>query len=324
VIRLKIVLLSTGGTIASKKNPETGRYMAGAMTGEELASLCELPDHMDIEVESVLQVPSNQMNFEYFIPLKQKIEEVFQDKEVDGIVVTHGTDTMEETAYFLDLTIADERPVVMTGSQRVPDALGSDAYPNVRQAILVAGHADSRSAGTLVLFNERIYAARHVMKYHASNLDGFMSPGYGYLGTVDEDQVYFYQKPLRRGTYAIGDTLPDVEIVKSYAGAKGWFVTSALEAGAKGLILEGTGRGHVAPPMMEAIRAAAGKGMTIVITSGTLEGEVHTVYDFAGSAHEMQETGVILARDDASRKARVKLAVLLAAGERDIAGKFSR
>lgn len=319
---MKVVLLSTGGTIASKKNPETGRYVSGALTGEELASLCELPEDIDVQVETVFQVPSNQMNFEYFIILKQKIEEIFQDEDVDGIVVTHGTDTMEETAYFLDLTIADKRPVVMTGSQRVPDALGSDAYPNVRQAILVASDANSRDAGTLVLFNERIFAARHVTKYHASNLDGFKSPGYGYLGTVDEDRVYFYQKPLYRETYTIGEHLPDVEIVKSYAGAKGWFVTGALEAGAKGLILEGTGRGHVAPPMMEAITEAVQKGMKIVLTSTTEEGAVHTVYDFPGSVYEMQHAGVILATDDASKKARVKLAVLLAAGVEDIASKF--
>lgn len=318
----KIVLLSTGGTIASKKNPETGLYTAGALTGEELAELCDLPQGINLVVETVFQIPSNRMNFEKFVVLKNKIEQVFESKEVDGIVITHGTDTLEETSYFLDLTISDERPVVLTGSQRVPDALGSDAYTNLRHAILAASSDDSHSMGVLTVFNERIFSPRHLLKQHASNVDGFTSPGFGYLGIVDQDRVYFYQKPLHKEHYAIGSELPVVDIIKCYGGSDGKFVQCALESGSKGIVLEAMGRGHVPPPMVEHIADAIKKGMKVVLTSSAAEGEVRTVYDFAGSAFDLKNNGVIYGKDYDSKKARVKLAVLLSAGIENLQEKF--
>lgn len=318
----KVVLLSTGGTIASKKNPKTGLFTAGALTGEELANLCDLPQGIDISVETVFQIPSNQMNFQKFIVLKKKIKQVFENKEVDGIVVTHGTDTLEETSYFLDLTISDERPVVLTGSQRVPNALGSDAYTNLRHAILVASNDHSRDMGVLTVFNERIFSPRYLIKQHASNVDGFASPGFGYLGIVDQDRVYFHQKPLRREYYPVDSQLPVVDIIKCYGGSDARFVRCSWESGAKGIVLEAMGRGHVPPSMVEEIANVIKKGMKVILTSSAAEGEVYTVYDFAGSAFDLKNNGVIFGKDYDSKKARIKLAVLLSAGVENLQEKF--
>ena len=314
----KIVMLSTGGTIASKRNPETGLLTAGVMTGEELSQKCDLPAYIDVEVISVFQIPSNHMTFKHLTALKERIEEVFESKDVDGVVVTHGTDTLEETAYFLDLVISDERPVVVTGSQRGPEAAGTDAFVNLKQSILLAAWPECKDIGTVVVFNERIFSARYVKKKHASNVDGFTSFGFGYLGIVDQDTIFIYQKPLRRETYTLNTELPSVELIKCSLGSDGKFIDCAAEHGAKGIIVEAPGRGHAPPFILESVKRATEQGIYVLLTTSAEEGEVKTVYDFPGSAWSQQNLGVLLAGDYDSKKARIKLAVLLAAEVKDI------
>lgn len=309
-----IVLLTTGGTIASKRNPETGLLSAGALTGEELAEMCKLPDGMDVTVESVFQVPSNQMNPTRLSQLKEKIETVLSDSKVDGVVVTHGTDTLEESAYYLDLTIANEKPIVITGSQRGPMELGTDAMVNIRQSILAAASDHLKGFGTVVLFNERLFSARYVKKVHASNVDGFHSEGYGYLGTVDQEIVTVYQKPVHRENYQLKQDFPIVDIISFYSGADGRFIKTSISSGAKGIILEGAGRGHVSPEMVPAIEEAVKKDIIVVLTTRSGEGEVRHVYDFAGSVFDLTNKGVFIGKDYDSKKARIKLGVMLAAG----------
>ncbi len=309
-----IVLLTTGGTIASKPNPETGLLSSGALTGEELAEMCNLPDEINLTVESIFQVPSNQMNPEKLFRLKGRIETLLTDSQIDGVVVTHGTDTLEETAYYLDLTISNDKPIVVTGSQRGPFELGTDAMVNIRQSILAAASKKLRDFGTVVLFNERLFSARYVKKVHASNVDGFTSEGYGYLGTVDQEIVTIYQKPLYRESYRLKRDYPVIDIIPFYLGVDDRFVKASISSGARGMILEGSGRGHVSPEMVPAIEEAVNKGLIVVLTTKSGEGEVRHVYDFSGSVFDLTNKGVIIGRDYDSKKARIKLAVMLAAG----------
>lgn len=310
----KVILLTTGGTIASKPNKVSGKLVAGELTGEELASMCNLPDEIEVIVESVFQKASIHISFEDLVILKNKIESYFEDDQVSGIVVTHGTDTLEETAYFLDLTIKDERPVVVTGSQRSPEDLGSDVYINLRHAIFSACAEDLKGAGAVVVFNERIFAARYVKKEHASNIQGFNAFGFGYLGIIDNDEVHVFQKPLKREYYCLDAPIPQVEIIKCYIGADGKFIKAAREAGVAGIVLEGVGRGQVAPKMMEEIEKALSAGIVLVITTSAEEGAVYTTYDYLGSAYDLYQKGVILGSDNDSKKARIKLAVALSSG----------
>ncbi|MBH0229610.1 asparaginase [Halobacillus yeomjeoni] len=308
----KVVLLTTGGTIASVPNEESGKLSSGALTGEELARMLKLPTDIDVTIESVFQKPSMHIAFEDLLLLKEKIEHYFQDPSISGVVVTHGTDSLEESAYFLDLTIDSSRPVVITGSQRSPGEMGSDAYINLRHAIYSACSKDLHDAGAVVVFNERIFPAKYVKKEHASNIQGFNAFGFGYLGIIDNDEVHIYQKPIKRENYDVVKEIPRVDIVKTYSGADGTFIKAARERGAKGIILEGVGRGQVAPGMMPEIIKAIEDGITLVVTTTSEEGSVYTTYDYLGSAYDLYKHGVIMGDDDDSKKARIKLAVILA------------
>nr|WP_157130903.1 asparaginase [Halobacillus mangrovi] len=308
----KVVLLTTGGTIASVPNEESGKLSSGALTGEELAEMLKLPTDIDVIIESVFQKPSMHIDFQDLLFVKEKIEEYFKDDAVAGVVVTHGTDSLEESAYFLDLTVDDNRPVVITGSQRSPGEMGSDAYINLRHAIYTACSPDLHNAGAVVVFNERIFPAKYVKKEHASNIQGFNAFGFGYLGIIDNDEVHIYQKPIKREVYDVVSYIPRVDIVKTYSGADGTFIKASRESGARGIILEGVGRGQVAPGMMGEIIRSIDEGVTIVITTTSEEGSVYTTYDYLGSAYDLYKHGVILGDDDDSKKARIKLAVILA------------
>lgn len=308
----KVVLITTGGTIASKANKDSGKLSSGALTGEELAAMCNLPEDIEVIVDSAFQKASIHITFEDLVTLKNKIETYYKDENVSGIVVTHGTDTLEETAYFLDLTINDTRPIIVTGSQRSPEDLGSDVFINLRHAIYSACSKDLIGAGTVVVFNERIFAAKYVKKEHASNIQGFNSFGFGYLGIIDNDVVHIFQKPVKRETYELLTEIPQVDIIKCYIGANGKFIKAARDSGVQGIVLEGVGRGQVAPEMMEEIVKAIEAGIIVVITTSAEEGAVYTTYDYKGSAYDLYNSGVILGSDYDAKKARIKLAVALA------------
>jgi L-asparaginase len=307
----KVILITTGGTIASKPNTTSGKLASGAISGEELAAMCKLPEDIEVIVDPIFQKPSVHINFEDLVTLKEKIENYYKDPSVDGVVVTHGTDTLEETAYFLDLTIADERTVVITGSQRAPGDLGSDVYINMRHAIYSACAEDLRGAGAVVVFNERIFPAKYVKKEHASNIQGFNAFGFGYLGIIDNDKVHVYQKPIKRENYKVKSAVPEVDIIKCYIGANGKFIKAARESGVSGIVLEGVGRGQVAPEMMTEIEQAISDGIQVIITTSAEEGAVYTTYDYHGSAYDLFEKGVVMGSDYDSKKARIKLAVVL-------------
>ncbi|WP_054753183.1 asparaginase [Piscibacillus salipiscarius] len=309
--------MTTGGTIASKPNENSGKLTSGAMTGEELASLCELPDEIQVEVDSAFQKPSVHLTANDWVLLKNKIEFYFENPEVDGVVITHGTDTLEETAYFLDLTINDPRPIVVTGSQRSISDLGSDVYINLRHAIYSACSEDLHNAGTVVVFNERIFSAKYVKKEHASNIQGFNAFGFGYLGIIDNDEVQVFQKPIKREYYSIKGSLPRVDIVKCYTDADGSILDALRIANAKGIVIEGVGRGQVPPKMMPAIKKCLENGIFIVITTASEEGAVYPTYDYEGSAYDLINKGVLLGSDSDSKKARVKLAVMIASGKKE-------
>ncbi|TFB23950.1 asparaginase [Filobacillus milosensis] len=307
----KVVLLTTGGTIASKPNENSGKLSSGAMTGEELAALCDLPNEIQIIVDSAFQKPSVHLNSQDWILLKDKVNKYFQDEEVDGVVITHGTDTLEETSYFLDLTVNDHRPVVVTGSQRSISDLGSDVYINLRHAIYSACSEELYNCGTVVVFNERIFSAKYVKKEHASNIQGFNAFGFGYLGIIDNDQVQVFQRPLKREYFLVQDFLPRVDIVKCYTDADGVILDALRQTDTQGIIIEGVGRGQVPPNMMPAIKRCLNDGIVIVITTASEEGAVYPTYDYEGSAYDLINHGVILGSDYDSKKARVRLSTML-------------
>ncbi|RNF40517.1 asparaginase [Planococcus salinus] len=313
-MKKKVSLITTGGTIASKEVSK-GLLKSGAISGKELAELCQLPEEIEVKVIDVFQLPSMHIGFPQMLELREAIVKELNDPSVDGVVVTHGTDTLEETAYFLDLTISDERTIVVTGSQRSPDDVGTDVYSNLRNSIYVSVDETLRCTGTVVVFNERIYTAKYVKKVHASNLQGFDSFGHGYLGIIDNDEVKVYQKPIMREVYEVEDTIPRVEIVKCYSGQDGFMIDLLTEGGTSGIILEAAGRGQISPHMVKSVEKACRNGVVVVLTTSAEEGNTYPTYGYPGSAHDLMSRGVFLGSDYDSKKARIKLAIVLSAGK---------
>ncbi|MTD30078.1 asparaginase [Planomicrobium sp. YIM 101495] len=309
-MKKKVTLITTGGTIASKE-VEKGLLRSGVISGEELAKLCQLPEHIEMKVVDLFQLPSMHIGFDEMLKLTDVIDKELEDPEVAGVVVTHGTDTLEETAYFLDLTIKDDRPVVVTGSQRAPEEVGTDVYSNLRNSVYAAVDESLYGVGTVVVFNERIYSAKYVKKVHSSNLQGFDSFGHGYLGIIDNDDVWVYQKPVTRDVHQAKSPIPRVDIVKCHSGQDGYIIDMLAEKAA-GIILEAAGRGQVSPHMVDAIERAVSKGVVVILTSSAEEGNAYPSYGYPGSAHDLLKRGVLLGSDYDSKKARIKLSVVLA------------
>lgn len=313
----RIVLLSTGGTIASTRDA-SGRSISGAMAGESLVEGISVAPSIRLEVRSVFQKPSNAIGYDDWANLGKQCEELLSEGGVDGIVITHGTDTLEDTAYYLHCVVdGSSVPVVVTGAQRVPHAVGPDAYANLRDAITLAASEESHGMGVLVLFNQAIFSAGFVRKVSSFQLHAFDSPGLGCLGYVDEGNVTLLQRPSRQPRLRHDAPLPPVHIVPVYAGADPAFLGAVLDTRPAGLVLDGLGRGHVPPPWTPVVRDAVVSGTTVVMCSSALHGATHQSYEFPGSLHDLETSGAIGVGHVSARKARIRLAILLADGRRD-------
>ncbi|HEY4541462.1 MAG TPA: asparaginase [Noviherbaspirillum sp.] len=314
-----MVLLSTGGTIASAPGRD-GRSVSGALPGEVLVQRTELDAAISVEVRSVFQKPSNAIGPDDWAVLREQCEALIAGGSVDGIVISHGTDTLEDTAYYLECVLESPRvPVVLTGSQRVPNEVGTDAYANLRRAIELAAAQESRGLGVLVQFNESIFSASFVRKVSSFQLHGFDAPGIGPLGYNDGGRVRILQRPMRQPRVRHEAALPRVDIVPVYAGADAGFLQAVLASGPAGVVIDGLGRGHVPPDWMGPIRAAAERGVKVLVCSSTLHGPTFQSYEFPGSLHDLEQAGAVGVSDLSARKVRIRLALLLAAGIQDSA-----
>ena len=310
-----IKLLTTGGTIASKRDPKTGLQQTGVISGKELMSQLEIDDNIEISVEEIFSKSSGALTFEDLIHLKDKVTEHILDNEVDGIVLTHGTDTLEETSYFLSQVIDTTKAVVVTGSQRGPELIGSDAYANLQDAITLAAAPDAKQIGVSVLFNQKVFMTRFVKKINAMNVDGFGGGGTGYLGTVDGNDVKIYQYPKKQDTYKVKEKLANVDIIKCALDTDAKFIDCAIDHKVDGLVIETMGRGHANDKVAAGVRRAIENGITVVITTASEEGDVKVAYDFSGGISQFKKDGAINGGSYDSKKARIKLAVMLGAGE---------
>ncbi|XKH61609.1 asparaginase [Halomonas sediminis] len=323
----RIIVLTTGGTIASKPSVN-GLNVSGAMSGESLLGSVSLPQMRDVEIEvrSILQKPSNAISLDDLVEISRQCQALEQDPGVIGIVITHGTDTLEETAHFLDITLSLQScALVVTGSQRAPHEEGTDAFRNIANAITVAAEPCVRGIGVTVVFNESLYAARSVRKLNSYRVNGFGAPDVGALGYVDGQRVHLAQVPWRSAPLPLGESLPRIDILSSYLDASPRLVEAALASGAQALVVEGLGRGHVPPAWMEVIGEATRGGVPVVVVSGCHEGPVNTRYEFPGSLASLQAHGAIAVRDLSARKARLTLAVLLSTDSPEgIAARFEQ
>lgn len=261
-----------------------------------------------VEVITLYQKPSNAITTDDLLQLRTLCLELSQREDVAGLVVSQGTDTLEDTAYFLETSLAlADTALVVTGAQRVPYAPGSDAGPNLRDALKVACAPQARGAGTLVVFNEEIHAANSVRKLSSYQLNGFGSPGIGPMGFVDGDEVRLSKPPPRVSVIAPGEQLPRVDILPVAIDASPALLEAAVASGTKGLVIDAVGRGHIPPSWVEPLGALMNAGIPVAIASSTHWGRLAEVYEYPGSLAEQVSMGALKANHLSARKARLRL-----------------
>lgn len=307
----KIVVLATGGTIASKRNRETQKLSSGVMAGDDLVALIpDLDQDLPVEVRNIFGLPSSFLGPDRMMTLAVKVQETLNDPGVGGVVVTHGTDTMEETAFLCDLVVRSGKPVVFTGSQRGPLEPGSDGATNLRDAIRVAAWDASRDKGVLLVFNEEIHSAARAVKEDAHKLEAFGSPG-GPVGFVDDRLVRYHAVPVRQAHFPISEITARVDLIKAYAGMDGSLIEACVNSGANGIVIEGFGRGHIPPEAVPAVETAVEAGVVVLVTSRCPKGFIREVYDFKGGTRDLIKAGAVPGTGLPGTKARIKLLVVL-------------
>ena len=270
----RVRLVATGGTISNR----TG----GRLTAEELVkSMPGIERYAHPEFEQFSNVSSSELTLDQWLALARRLNEIFKtEPDIAGLVVTSGTDTLEELAYFLDLTVRSDKPVVVVGSMRNPSTLGYEGAANLLQGFRVAASPEARGKGALVVLNDEINAAREVTKTDALRLNTFQTRGYGILGVVDADRVAFYRASLKRHTaksefdIASVTQLPRVDVILVYQGADGDLIRAAADAGAKGIVIAGAGAGATSGTQQAGIDYAAKQGVFVVTTTRAGSGRI--------------------------------------------------
>lgn len=310
----QIQVIFTGGTISMQHDPTIGAAVP-ALGGEQiLAAVTHLGESIHARTYDFGQYPGPHITPDLMWELSRQVKGFLEDPDIDGVVITHGTDTLEETAYFLDLVIQHEKPVVVTGSMRNASELGYDGPANLRDAILVAASPAARGMGVLVCLSEQVLAASEATKTHTEEAGTFQSPNFGPLAIVDVGKVLFYRSPVRRIRIDSNGPVGPVDAFKMYTGASDRLVRFAVESGAQGVVIEALGRGNVPPPVVPGIEFALAKGLPVVITSRSIKGRVVDAYGYEGAGKRLRNLGVIFADLLSAQKARIMLMLALGAG----------
>jgi L-asparaginase len=308
----RILFVFTGGTISMRL--DAGGVAVPALSGQEVLAL--VPDATRLCEPVILdygRFPGPHITPARMWELQERIASALESGGIDGVVVTHGTDTLEETAYFLDCLHPFPQPVVLTGAMRNSSELGFDGPANLRAAIRVAADPASAGRGVMVVMNDLIHAAAEVTKNDTQAVDTFVSPVYGALGIADADRIlYTRSQAQHRPIPAAGfETL--VYLVSACAGSDATLLDAATAAGAKGIVIAGTGRGNVPPAMLPGIDRALAEGVAVVIASRCRQGRVLDTYGYEGSGRDLRRRGVILSGLLSPAKARIRLMLALRA-----------
>jgi L-asparaginase len=309
----RITILATGGTIAGKANTNSAvGYTSGQVSAQDLIDAVPgIEKIAKLSAEQISNIGSQDMNDEVWIKLAKRINELFAKGEADGVVITHGTDTMEETAYFLEQVIASDKPVVLVGSMRPSTAISADGPANLFAGVKVAASKEAQGRGTLVVINDTIHESRDVTKTNTTSLQTFSSPNAGPAGYVDAASVRFVEPPIphERPRFKAPDKapLPRVDIIYSHSNMLPDEVTDALKRGCRGIVLAGVGDGNTSKAVVEALSDAARKGIIVVRSS-----RVGSGFTVRNAELNDDQLGTVAALDLNPPKARVLVQLLLA------------
>jgi len=268
----RIRILATGGTIAGAQKSQTDYgYKSGAFNVDDLINAVPtLKEIATISGEQIANIGSQDMNDEIWLKLAKRINEVLKSGDYDGVVVTHGTDTMEETAFFLNLVVKSDKPVVLVGSMRPATAVSADGPSNLYNAVATAANPDTKGRGVLVVMNDEIHTARNVEKTNTTNVETFRSPERGPAGLVNTGKISWFEPSMKRHTVKSEfnvdkeDALPRVDIIYAYSNMNGDLIEAAAKAGAKGLVIAGVGDGNMSQSALASLQNLANKGVLVV------------------------------------------------------------
>lgn len=323
-----VQFIATGGTIAMKIDPVKNAPVPAISGDDLLATVPDVGKYATIQVNNLSNVPSDYMDPARWVQLTRTVQAALDRPEVTGVIVSHGTDTLEETAFWLDLTVRSSKPVVLIGAQRNASSSDFDGPRNLLNAVRIAVDPLSKDKGAMLAMNNQINAARYVTKTHTANVETFNSGEFGFLGEVYPDRLIFANTPLRRQHLPIRtDTMPEVEIVAMYGGADGAALRQAVDRGVKGIVVQALGMGNMNVPMFEAVKYALSKNVPVVVSTRVPNGRVMPSYGFVGGGKTTFDAGAVMADDLKPAKARILLMLLLqqgVTGHSELQAAFSR
>ena len=306
-MKKNILIITTGGTIAMKYDENFG-VMPNDELVKMLYSFPQLENIAPIDVHQFTNVPSPYITPELMLELAQLVRSKLQ--EYNGIVITHGTDTLEESAYFLDLLLDTNIPVVFTAAMRSGSELGLDGPRNIVGAVRVAIDDCSRGRGVLVVMNDEINCARDVVKTDSGKTDAFVTPSYGLLGIIDPDRIVYYRNSIIKDYIPTENIDTSIDLIKCVAGMGTHHLEASINKGVKSIVLEAFGRGNIPRTIIPVVKEAIKKGILVIITSRTYTGRVLPEYGYEGGGKNLQELGVIMGSDLKGTKMRLKLMLL--------------
>jgi len=309
-----IVLLFTGGTISMRHDPVSGGAVP-TLRGKDILALTPGLDRVaDLEIDDWGAFPGPHMTVERMWALRSRIVEQLARPEVDGIVVTHGTDALEESAYLVARSVRSDKPVVFTGAMRTSSDLGWDGPANLGASVRVAASKDARGAGVLVVMADRVFGGLDVTKTHTHRLESFDSPGTGPLGVIDDGQVIFrHALPAPASVLTPPKLGEPIDVVFTYSGADSHLLDASRER-ALGVVIAAMGRGNVPPAMVDGIDRFVAEDKPVVITSRALRGRVGCTYGYPGGGRRLADRGAIFAGARRPQQARIDVMLALGAG----------
>lgn len=268
----------------------------------------------EIQVTSIdfLNVPSPHIRLEHMMTLYQKIKA--EQANFDGFVITHGTDTLEETAYFLDTMAIPEKPIVLTGAMRSSNELGSDGVYNYQTALRVAADEKSADKGVLVVMNDEIHAAKYVTKTHTTNVSTFQTPTHGPLGLVTKREILYFKTAEPRVRFDLSAVSGTVPIIKAYADMDTVLLEALTKTDISGLVIEALGAGNLPPTILPIIKKLLERGLPIILVSRCFNGIAEPVYAYQGGGIQLEQDGILFVKELNAQKARLKLLIALNAG----------
>ncbi len=306
-----IKIVFTGGTFSMKIDDITKTAVPFFHGVDLLEKIPEAKDLANISIYEFGNFPGPHITPEKMHDLSLKIKYFAQQEDVDGIIVTHGTDTLEETAYFVDLTVKTEKPIVFIGAMKTSSEPDWDGPKNLLDAIHICNNQNSKKMGVLVCLNGEINAASEVTKTHTEDIETFHSLDFGAIGLVERGQVIFNRAPRKLETLETENINTNVDLIKVYAGMEDKFFHFAADSGAEGVIVEAMGVGNVPPAVFEGIKYIIQKNIPIVLVSRCPAGETIDTYGYPGAGKWLKNLGVIFADYLNGQKARIKMMICL-------------